>query len=221
MTLPLWHFLSSEMCLYSERRPTQTHSLGGSCPCADSLTGCGGGGRGRSHGPSRHTPAWDTCSLSSPVSLETDRQKERTRNEKGKNEVGERDEKGGQDRVVNAIRPSAWLSVKSRHISDNCTTATPSVSLYVLSICVNAQGVFWINAILHRLLKTHSERCPVAIRMWHFQQSYLVKQGILYKLSIIKEVCFYLKSRSDVGCKNSLQLLSSFTLWNHPVRHDA
>lgn len=30
--------------------------------------------------------------------------------------------------MVNAIRQSAWLSVKSRHISDDCTKATPSVS---------------------------------------------------------------------------------------------
>lgn len=42
--------------------------------------------------------------------------------------------------MVNAIRQSAWLSMKSRHISDNCTKATPSVSVpHVLCISVNAQ----------------------------------------------------------------------------------
>lgn len=38
--------------------------------------------------------------------------------------------------MVNAIRRSAWLSMKSRHISDNCIKAAPSVSApHVLCIC--------------------------------------------------------------------------------------
>jgi len=48
--------------------------------------------------------------------------------------------KEDKKRVVNAIRQSAWLSMKSRHISDNCTKAIPSLSLHVLCIGVNAQG---------------------------------------------------------------------------------
>lgn len=37
-----------------------SYSPGGSGPCADSLTGCGGEGKARSRGLFRHTPAWDT-----------------------------------------------------------------------------------------------------------------------------------------------------------------
>lgn len=48
--------------------------------------------------------------------------------------------------MVNAIRQSARLSMKSRHISDNCAKATPSVSApYVLCRTVNAQYVLHIS----------------------------------------------------------------------------
>ncbi len=54
--------------------------------------------------------------------------------------------KRGQKQVVNAIRHSAWLSMKSRHISDNCTKATPSVSaLHALCISVKALCVLRIS----------------------------------------------------------------------------
>lgn len=51
--------------------------------------------------------------------------------------------------MVNAIRQSAWLSVKSRHISDNCTKATPSVCApHVLCTSANAQRVLSISVIV-------------------------------------------------------------------------
>lgn len=47
--------------------------------------------------------------------------------------------------MVKAIRQSAWPSMKSRHISDNCAKATSSVSAsYVLRCTVN-EFVFSIS----------------------------------------------------------------------------